>query len=187
MRWSLLHRLALPVALPVLLAVAACRPAVPATQEWQADIPLTWADFAGPRPAEPQHDAETTTAITAATWTCPAGSIELVGARAVFDRSTSFVTPSRADPALLRHEQGHFDLTELAARNLRTRLRAIRCADQDAATTQEQVDAIFQEITQGFVATSERYDRQTSHGRDPVRQGEWNQQLRDALAQTAGE
>jgi hypothetical protein len=184
------HRLAtfaLTIALPLALGLAACVQAKSPTQEWDAGIPLTWDDFSGPRPENAQHDAETATGITALTWTCVEGRLVVAGARAFFSRTRSFATSDKTDADLLKHEQGHFDLTELSARQLRERLRGIACADREPEEIQEAVDLAASDTAQGFIEVSEWYDRETNHGRDKARQESWNQMLREQLAQTKGQ
>jgi hypothetical protein len=174
------------IAVMLALGLAACGQAKPSLKEWQPGTPLTWEDFTAPPPEIPLHDAETNTGITASRWTCERGRMVVVGARAYFNRATSFVLADRTSAELLTHEQGHFDLTELYARQLRERLRAIRCADRAPEAIQATVDAAVQDVNLGFLTETERYDRETDHGRDQAGQQDWNRRLRERLDQTAG-
>jgi hypothetical protein len=174
------------LALILALGGTACGQGKPSLLEWQPGTRLTWGDFTAPPPEHALHDAETSTGISASRWTCERGRMVVVGARAYFNRTKSFALAQRTDADLLTHEQGHFDLTELYARQLRERLRAIRCAAREPGAIQAAVDAAVQEVDQGFLAETERYDRETDHGRDRAGQQDWNQHLRERLERTAG-
>jgi hypothetical protein len=179
-------RTVLPLAFIMALGVAACGHGTPATLEWQPGILLTWNDFTAPPPEHPRHDAETATGISASAWSCDQGRLVVVGARAYFNRLTSFALAEKADAGLLKHEQGHFDLTELYARELRARIRATPCEDREPAVIQAAVDEAVRDVNREFLVESERYDRETDHGRDKVGQQHWDQQLRDRLELSRG-
>jgi hypothetical protein len=174
------------LALIVAVWAAGCDQTRSPIKEWQPGNRLTWGDFAAAPPDDARHDAETATGITQSRWTCDRGWLAVVGARAYFNRTASFVLADKADDELLQHEQGHFDLTELYARQLRERIRAIRCANLEPAAMQAAVDVAVRDVDLGFMAESERYDRETEHGRDRASQQEWNQHLRERLDRTAG-
>ncbi len=138
-------------------------------------------DFRGrPGPTE-KHAALTSTTIDARGG-CQ-GEASSAQVRAVFDPTTSWVRePATITEALLRHEQLHFDLAELYARLLRLRLAAAKvpCA---------QFKATFSRISRTLYAEWEaeqnRYDLETRHGLDAVRQAFWERQTTVRLQQLA--
>jgi hypothetical protein len=90
------------------------------------------------------------------------------------------IQPSRE---LLRHEQGHYDLVVLAARALARELDAVRAGSpQEVAHLAEDLVA---EHTRRAERLSERYDDETSHGRELAAQSAWSANVAAALAAPA--
>ena len=162
-----------------LLALAGPAPAQslklpPGSIRWSAERPLTVADFqARPRPSETLAALTSTDINTGAS----CRNDELRGtARASFDPASSWVRdPARLTPALLRHEQLHFDLTEVYARRLRQQLALLQLPC-------EQMSPAFQRLSQaGYAAwqlAEDAYDRDTRHGLDAAQQARWEQLVR---------
>ena len=151
------------------------------TLHWSASRPLVLADFKGrPRPAE-THAALTSATIVAQV-ACKSG--QFTGhVQAAFDPSISWWRdPSTMTPKLLRHEQLHFDITEVYARRLRQKLAAVRvpCA---------QLGSAFERLSRGVYAewekAEEQYDRDTNHGLKPEQQTQWEAQVQKQLAELA--
>ncbi|GGG48310.1 DUF922 domain-containing protein [Hymenobacter glacieicola] len=177
-----------PLSLPLLLGLftaeqgpAAAAPAAkpaPAKIEWRADRLLTWDDFKS-RPT-----TDRLAALTSSTIDAKVGCVDYVFSaqvQAVFVPTESWVRdPKRATPALLRHEQVHFDLTEVHARLLRQKLSLVKfdC---------EKLQPAFSNITKMAFLTWQReearYDQETNHGLNLPRQQAWEQQVQQKLQQ----
>ena len=151
------------------------------TLHWSASRPLALADFKGrPRPAE-AHAALTSATIVAQV-ACKSG--QFTGhVQAAFDPTTSWWRdPATMTPKLLRHEQLHFDITEVYARRLRQKLAAVRvpCA---------QLGSSFERLSKSVYAewekAEEQYDRDTNHGLKPEQQTQWEAQVQQQLAELA--
>ncbi len=148
---------------------------------WSAERPLTVADFQSrPKPYE-KHAALTTTNIKAGA-ACRdfvfSGTVQ-----ATFEPGLSwFRDPVNFTPQLLRHEQLHFDLTEVHARLLRQKLLVFQ-AKMDC----NQLQPAFDNVTKGIYAAwdkeQNRYDLETNHGLNAVRQDYWEKQTQLKLAQ----
>ena len=156
---------------------AAPAPVVP----WSAARPLTLADFQG-RPGPAERLAALTSADIRAGAACKdfvfTGTVQ-----ATFDPNTSWVRDAKtATPALLRHEQLHFDLTEVYARLLRQKLVVFQ-AKADCLKLQP----AFNNLTKGVYAEwgreQNRYDQETNHGLNAARQAYWEKQTQVRLAQ----
>ncbi|WP_177204535.1 DUF922 domain-containing protein [Hymenobacter arizonensis] len=162
-------------------AAPAAAPAPAGPILWSADRRLTVADFQSrPKPYE-KLAALTTTDIKAGA-ACRdfvfSGTV-----KATFDPSASwFRDPKNYTPQLLRHEQLHFDLTEVYARLLRQKLVVFQ-AKVDCAKLQP----AFNNLTKGIYAEwdreQNRYDAETNHGLNAVRQDYWEKQTQVRLAQ----
>jgi hypothetical protein len=151
------------------------------TLHWSASRPLVLADFKG-RPRPDETHAALTSATIVAEVACKGG--QFTGhVQAAFDPTVSWWRePATATPKLLRHEQLHFDITEVYARRLRQKLAAVRvpCA---------QLGSAFERLAQGVYAEWEKaeqqYDRDTNHGLLPVPQAQWETQVQQQLAELA--
>jgi len=86
----------------------------------------------------------------------------------------------------LRHEQGHFDLTQAHARRLEARLRALRASASDAEAAaralRERAERAYRDATAELQAEQDRYDRETRHGHHRSAQGRWLGELAALLA-----
>ncbi|WP_375419527.1 DUF922 domain-containing protein [uncultured Hymenobacter sp.] len=178
-----------PVPTPPSAAKAAARPApakrpapLPATAvPWSAGRPLTVADFQGrPGPTEPH--AALASATIDAKGAC-SGNVFTAEVRAVFDPNTSWVRePATMSAALLRHEQLHFDIAEIYARQLRLRLAG---AHPNCAQLQSTFGRISQAVYTEWEREEARYDQETSHGLNAVQQTLWERQTAVRLQQLA--
>lgn len=142
---------------------------------WRADRRLTWADFRGaPTPKEKLH------ALTSADLTVQvscSNDVLKVDVQAVFLPLQSWTKSTDSAP-LLRHEQLHFDLTEVHARLLRLSLRKLKMTCAQAQTQlQPLIDAGFA----NWQAAQEQYDKESRHGLDAREQARWEQQVAEQL------
>jgi Bacterial protein of unknown function (DUF922) len=89
----------------------------------------------------------------------------------------------------LRHEQGHFDLTEAHARVLEARLAMLTASASDAVgakrTLRELAERSYREATARLQAEQDRYDRETRHGHHRSAQGRWRGEIAARLGSNA--
>ena len=91
----------------------------------------------------------------------------------------TWVVRSAKTDALLAHEQGHFDISGLDARQLMHDLAALR-----ADTTDELQRLVTERIERSRTesqAMSDRYDDETDHGRNADAQRRWETAIREAI------
>ena len=162
-------------------ATPAPAPAKSAPIVWSAARPLAVADFQSrPNPSE-RLAALTSTNIKAGA-ACRdfvfSGTVE-----ATFEPSASWVrSPATMPAALLRHEQMHFDLTEVHARRLRQKLVAFQ-ARANCEKLQPAFDNVTKPLYVEWDRDQNRYDQETNHGLNVVRQVEWEKQTQIRLEQ----
>ena len=162
-------------------ATATPVPAKSAPIVWSAVRPLTMADFQSrPNPSE-RLAALTSTNIKAGA-ACRdfvfSGTVE-----ATFEPSASWVrSPATMPATLLRHEQMHFDLTEVHARRLRQKLVAFQ-ARANCEKLQPAFDNVTKPLYVEWDRDQNRYDQETNHGLNAVRQAEWERQTQLRLEQ----
>jgi hypothetical protein len=103
----------------------------------------------------------------------------------------SWVRPNRKNPKakrlLLKHEQGHFDITELYARKLKKAIldASIRCENIAQANDQDEVSRatrIIDQLKMDYTAAHERYDTDTNGGTDPIAQAAASNSIANELA-----
>lgn len=170
---------------------------------WDAARPLTWSDFRGrvDPAATPERVAMTAASLS---WgyeyrierderTC-AYRITSVRTDAIFNQSESWVRPGHLTAAVLGHEQGHFDLTQIYKVILDARAAALvdrerRCEGEslDAASRFTERDAaalmrgLFDEVWEAYLATQADYDRHTRNGTATQVQQRWTDSIRQSL------
>ncbi|RZK61120.1 MAG: DUF922 domain-containing protein [Hymenobacter sp.] len=172
------------LALVLLAAAPAAAQQVPlpaGSFRWSASRPLTVADFKGrPRPNE-SHAALTSSNINTGA-TCRS-NVFAGTAQASFSPSHSWVRdPARMTPALLRHEQLHFDIAEVYARQLRQQLAAMRLPCDKLGTT---FDRVSQAAYAAWQKAEDDYDLDSKHGLQHEQQAKWEAQVRQQLLDLA--
>ena len=191
------------LALIVLAAVAACAPAQPpnaparsaliGTLEremspheavpWSASRRLTWNDFRGVPPAgDKERAAETAYSLFYAV-SCKGRAFDFRVIAAVLPRQ-SWVRPTVvADPVqnsrTLKHEQTHFDLSEVHARRMR---RYFSELSQPCQKSSSELEALSDRLIREEAAAQRRYDEETSHGRLAQRQATWDADVARQIA-----
>ncbi|GAA4384317.1 DUF922 domain-containing protein [Hymenobacter koreensis] len=146
---------------------------------WSARRPLTWADFkAKPTSADPLH------ALTTANIGAQVGCQDYVFSstvQATFTPSESWVkTPKTASAALLRHEQTHFDLTEVYARRMRQRLKETKF---DCEHLQPAFNNLMKQTIWEWKREQQRYDVESNHGLNLVQQQTWEKKVQTRLTE----
>lgn len=95
-----------------------------------------------------------------------------------FDMSKSWFKDAGKTPALLAHEQAHFDITAVKACELAAAIRAATLTQDNFKETIEQIQKANQ-----LQATAEedRYDRETNHGTIRDKQLQWQQKAKEDI------
>jgi hypothetical protein len=148
---------------------------------WSPAHRLQWDDYRARPPADRDEAAVTATSLN---WgfSCVDDefTFEIV---ATFFPDRSWVNPmvfvqQGAAQRTLRHEQTHFDLTEVYARLARQFFRQLRrpCDRSEAELTALGGRFVRQEFD-----AQRRYDRETANGRDGPAQSRWEREVRERL------
>lgn len=96
--------------------------------------------------------------------------------------SDSWVVKGQMNESLLRHEQGHFDIIGLVARDL------VKAWGKLSASTTEDLDRDFKRFYEVYRAhavllSKQQYEKQTNHGRNAKSQSEWESRIRTCIQQ----
>ena len=81
------------------------------------------------------------------------------------------------DKGLLKHEQLHFDITELYARKFRQRLSEKNFTEN----VKSEIKEIYKEITEEKVKLQKLYDVETDHSKHKNAQNKWQQKIESDL------
>ena len=164
-----------------LLLVSACDG--PEKFSWENHPTLSWNDFRGTNVRfEPGFAAVTHSGFTAVS-NCIDGTLD-VRVTAEFYVLTSWVRPNRKTPLVLKHEQGHFDITELYARKRIKAIRDARISCENMAQAVAAVERITDQSAMDTRAAHKQYDTATKGERepDPIAQAAASNSIANELA-----
>ena len=142
---------------------------------WSAARPLIWSDFQADPPAGGAEGAVTAYGLYYA-WKCLGEAFEfrvIAGFRPRQSWVKAVVVGNPAESRrTLRHEQTHFDLSEVHARMMRRSFANLTgaCRRRDGELT-----GLARRLLDEEKAEQRRYDGETNHGLDSAQQAAWNQ------------
>lgn len=165
---------------------------------WDAQALLTWADFQGVPPADAGQLSEAASIHMTIKWHASysvrsqrgegyswMGSVQVIASNLMNPRF-SWVVPSRATAAILRHEQFHFNLSEVYKRKLVQALDGLQVQGNTAEATMTALDELTQQTGAGildqFSAMTDRYDQETANSTDSDAQAKWENDIQVWLA-----
>jgi hypothetical protein len=145
---------------------------------WSEDRALTWDDFRGP-PAKRWSAASTTYDIlqTVEKKNDHTGEVTV---EAVFFCNKSWKKVSWINNSVLVHEQKHFDIAELFARQLRQRLSSLTYKNFDDLKSKS--DSLYKVIDKEMDIYQDKYDDETDASMNGDKQREWNKKITDDIA-----
>lgn len=145
---------------------------------WTAARPLAWSDFQGSPPSEGSEGAKTSYTMYSA-WKCRGAVFEfrvIAGFRPRQSWVKAIVLSDSAQRrTILMHEQTHFDLAEVHARQMR---RAFAVLAHPCAKTDAELGALVQRLTQEEKVEQLRYDAETDHGLRADQQAAWSRDVK---------
>lgn len=144
------------------------------------DRKLTWDDFQGNVPAETDFDALTHSEIDFRFE--GEGVILKFTINTLFDPTQSWKKDG-VTKEVLKHEQGHFDITEYHSRLLRKNLKTNRYKGFD--TIEQEIRDMFNEASTAANEMQLLYDKQTNHSINQKKQNKWNKKIRKMLSSTS--
>ena len=138
---------------------------------------LVWADFKGSPPDGGQEAARTAYGLYYG-WKCRGQAFEF-RVTAAFLPNQSWVKAATVrntaeSRRTLRHEQTHFDVSEVYARRMRRYFQDLLapCSQSD-----EELTTLAQRFVREEKATQVRYDEETTHGVVAPKQAEWESEI----------
>ncbi len=149
---------------------------------WSPDYNLKWADFKGDTSFAQHYVENAVTKIRIEATTAIYKKHYSFSVPCIFEKNNSW-TVEHTSVSLLMHEQLHFDIGEVFARELRKKL-----AEMDHLTDltiKERVKTLYHEVNNACIAYEKKYDIETNHGKSPEKQAIWQIRINAILQSTA--
>jgi hypothetical protein len=149
--------------------------------EWTANRKLTWEDFKGTAKSISNTNSA---AQTYCGFGFQTNYVTILTKTKIFVSTTftcnlSWVRPDQKDRAdLLEHEQGHFDLCEVYARQLRRKLQEKKLTVFNLNTD---ANIIFKDVYALYLDRQELYEKETNYGLNRKKQIEWTKTIASEL------
>jgi len=144
---------------------------------WSDTLKLDWLNFTGNPVNTIQWSAISACQINFE-WLVQKDSI-IFSVVSEFNKSKSWVKPYAKTKEVLKHEQGHFDLTEVYSRKLRMHLKGLNIPNMDNIETL--FDSIFNSNYNELLIAQETYDLETDYSNNSENQIKWDQNIRTEL------
>ena len=137
---------------------------------WNQRRYLTWEDFRVKRQVLKEEKYVAGTDCSCKILIRPEGSLIHLQVNAVVNKMGSWVKESSRNAKVLAHEQGHFDIVEINARNFR---RDIKAHAFKAATYSSELDSMTRVCWAETNAEQDLYDKETAHSNNSEAQSAW--------------
>lgn len=139
--------------------------------EWSASRLLTWNDFRGsPNPVS-DFVATTNSGMSFTySYSIRNGKREIsFEVKSYFYPNSSWYLKEDASPYILKHEQTHFDISELLARKLRKRLDAATFSDN----LKPEIEAIYRQVEEERKEMQDAFDKESDHSKNKTGEAKW--------------
>ncbi len=149
---------------------------------WSSNKKLTWQDFKG------TPDYNSVAAAITASGISYEFSASIEGEKVFVDYQVncyfypqnSWYNKQHASPAVLRHEQLHFDITELHARKMRAILGKMTFTKK----VRKQIKRVYQDVISDLQKMQKQYDQESDFSRNPDGQLKWEAKIAIMLKET---
>ena len=144
------------------------------------NVELVWADFEARAVRKSPYAANTSSGFSFNT--------EIVGDSlkitlyCEFHKNESWVKKGQSNPSLLKHEQGHFNITELHCRNMRQQIQEGQFSFNDL---NKRISKILKSENKALNTAQKKYDKETNHNLNIEIQRKWDKYILDQLEITA--
>ena len=148
--------------------------------KWDETKPLIWKDFKGTPERAKDYVATTNSGISIAFSSQTKSGVTTyeLEVGSYFYPERSWYRPGNVSAYILKHEQTHFDISEIFARKLRKSLAEL---DQSDPAFKEKVQQIYSANEYDRVLFQSTFDVETDHSNYPDLEREWEQKVADLL------
>ena len=144
--------------------------------KWDENRKLTWDDFKA-EPLKMGSTAAMTTTHLGFSYNFANGKITYK-IDCWFEKNKSWGLVK--NDWILKHEQGHFDIAEIFARQL---YRSVSEYQYNKTTFQKDLTAIYKSVVEGKEKFQQQYDDETDYSRNKTKQEEWLIKIESELKQ----
>ncbi|PQB04761.1 DUF922 domain-containing protein [Aureitalea marina] len=148
---------------------------------WSEERKLTWEDFRGTPQSWGTYVASTSSGISFSySIGVRGGQLDLkYSVESNFYPQSSWYNPDEVNDYILRHEQTHFDISELHARIFR-KVLSETAFDLDP---QDELSDLYEEVEQARRAMQQLYDKETDHSNIREAEERWVRYVGDRMAE----
>lgn len=145
---------------------------------WSKDKKVTWNDFKG-KPIKSSSDA----AITDSGFELQSSNkgqehILVFELHTYFIKNKSWVKPDEKTENLLKHEQGHFDISEIFTRKIHKSIMEEKFTVKNFNKKLQELNVRNTKETSKY---QELYDKETEHSKNEKKQTDWNEKIAKEL------
>ena len=145
--------------------------------EWNPEIQLEWGDFK----AKENTVSNTAVATSSCGFVLESEAYNGQTSHRIYVRfycNESWRDPQVKNPAVLAHEQLHFDICEIYGRKLCKELMQLK---KTGKLSQKKTQALYDDMMNAYNEYQDLYDLETSHSRNEGKQEEWKLRVKKEL------
>lgn len=149
---------------------------------WSEEAHLTWEDFQGVPLEKTLFHANTNTGLSYS-WGLKGTSQKMeldYKVESFFYPEQSWVQPASKSEYLLKHEQLHFDISELHARKLRKLLANVE-ASKINKDSRDYLNKLYENIDKERSAMQNAFDKESNHSLSKEAELKWRQYIAEEL------
>lgn len=142
---------------------------------WTDSVRLSWKDFQGTPNSNSDAAAVTASGISYEFNATVKGGEVFVDYRvnSYFYPLKSWYNKELGDPQVLRHEQLHFDITELHTRKMRDVLSQMKFTEE----VRKEIKSVYKKTLEDLQRMQKQYDAETDFSRNPEQQKRWETKI----------
>jgi hypothetical protein len=145
---------------------------------WDAGRQLTWDDFIAKPPTTGDKGAVSFTSFKYSPSSELNNGILEIDIVCYFDKTKSWVKTTSINDNNLKHEQGHFDISEVYARKFRKTVFDSKCKKKGL---NDKLKSFYTTYINELNKYQDLYDKETDHHRNEQKQIEWNEKIAKEL------
>ncbi len=147
--------------------------------QWNKNVKIKWSDFEGKADTRSPFATMSAVGIHYKYSSLSIGDVIKIKFEisSKFDKTKSWSRKQLQNEDVLRHEQLHFDISELVSRQFRKKVENAKYSKH----YKNEIAAIFNRYTTYLEKLQKKYDDQTKHSKNKLRQKEWENILHREL------
>ena len=149
--------------------------------QWENNQKLTWKDFKGKPNKRSPYKAMTFASVSSNLISFSKNELK-IEILCHFIKNKSWKTIETDE--LLRHEQLHFDIAELAARKMRERVSKLNLKNLSSKNIEQKLNSIFNSSVEEQMEMNQKYDSETNHSIKYIAQSDWEKKIKEKLIET---